>query len=335
MDRSLSRRTWRLALAVLMTVPLAACASDSGEEADTATGTGKFPSKKMEMIVPVSPGGGWDTVSRAVADALPAHLPGAEPLTVLNNNNGLGVEQYRLVTADKSGHVLGPLTIPGIAASAASGQAVDLRKARPLGSVGEDPYVVVASKKSGLRTIDDVVKRNKVTVGSSSGRTGGDFFVNVVMSSAFGHPWEYVNHEGSSEASLAAIRGDVELITQPLSSIAKSLPDPNLVPLLVFSDERVKQLPDVPTAAETGSTKNIADLGRIYRTFFVSSDTPDDVVAALEQALAAVAKDQAFISRMSTSGSPVIYKSAKEISTVLADIVKIADQNKNQFKTAG
>lgn len=329
MRTNLPLRSWYRNAALLCVLPLvASCGTNAGE--DSAE---DFPSRNMEMVVHVSPGGGWDTVSRAVADMLPAHLSdGSATMGVTNRTGGSGIQQYGHVVADDTGHRMGPLPLPGIAAAAAiSPDAVDLAGARPLGSVGEEPYVVVASQSSGITSIEDLAERDSVTVGSSAGTTGGDYFVNVIMEASFGGDWSYVNHEGSTEAALAAIRGDIDIITQPLTSISPQLSDENLVPLLVFADEPVEAAPEVPLAADSELTTDISELGRIYRVFFVSSGTPDDVTEELEAALKGVVEDPAFIDRMETSGSPASYMSPEDVQALIDELAEVVNTHGEQF----
>lgn len=325
------KRTSRLlaaSAAVLSVLAVAACGSTAGA-GSAANYPGNDP---IEMVVQVSPGGGWDTVSRALAQDLPKYLKGAK-VEVLNRTGGSGLEQFGYVAQDADGHRLGPLPLPGIvSASISNPDIVDMSKVTTLGSVGEDPYVVVASKKSGITSLHDLATRQKVTVGSSAGVAGGDYFLNVLMQSAFDGDWEYVNHEGSTEAALSAVRGDVDIITQPLSSILPQLDDPNLVPLVMFSDKAEKGAEDVPLAKDQPETKDFADLGRIYRVFFVSKNTPEAIVTKLRSAVKSVTEDQSYIDSMAKAGSPAKYLSPEQTNKVINDLEEVANQHKAAFQ---
>lgn len=131
-------RAWKItavAAAALLGLALSGCAN-SGAAA------GEFPGNEpIEMVVHTSPGGGWDTVSRALADNLPDYLDGAK-IEVINRTGGAGLEQFGYITATADGHRIGPLPFPGIVSAAtANPEMIDLEKAQSLGSVSEDPYV--------------------------------------------------------------------------------------------------------------------------------------------------------------------------------------------------
>ncbi|MPZ74358.1 MAG: hypothetical protein GEU74_14235, partial [Nitriliruptorales bacterium] len=160
---------------------LPACAADEGP-----VEAGTYPSRPVEMIVQSSPGGGWDAVSRAVAEALPRHLEGADDIPVANRTGGGGAEQFELVVSDPTGHTVGPLALPGLVGASAAGLEIDLSRAQVLGSVSEEPYVLVASRASGLTSIEDLAARDSVLVGNSQSVSGGDYFTNVLLSSHLG-----------------------------------------------------------------------------------------------------------------------------------------------------
>ena len=314
-----------VATVALLPLLVTACGQDSGSDGESD----KLNTDKLEMIVQVSPGGGWDTMSRAVADFLPACVDGSKAVTVYNRI-GQG-EQFRVITSDKTGTKLGPLPFPGVIGGIAAGEDRDLDKVQVLGSVGEDPYVTAVSKKSGITSLEDLATKDKVLVGNSSGKTGGDFFVNVILSGALGGKWTYVNHEGSQEAGLAAIRGDVDLVTQPLSSIAELLKDDSLVPIVVYSAEPVEELPDVVAAGQNPLTKEIADLGRIYRVLMISSAAPDGAAETLQAGIKCVAENRDFIKRMGATGSPVTYMSPEETLDLQNRLLKVTEENQDRF----
>lgn len=325
--RTRASKVMAVAAAAVMGSLLAGCAESASSDA-----AGDFPGNDaIEMVAHTSPGGGWDTVSRALADYLPKYIDGAK-MEVLNRTGGAGLEQYGYVTSTNDGHRIGPLPFPGIvSAKMANPDMIDVTKAQPLGSVAEDPYVVVASKASGITSVDDLASRKSVTVGSSGGTTGGDYFLNVIMENRFGANWEYVNHEGSTEATLAAIRGDVDIVTQPVSTIQSNLSDPNLVPLVVFSEKPVQDLPGVTLAKDVEPMRDFADLGRIYRVFFVSESTPEKVVQRLQDAVKSAAEDPAFVDQMKKSGFPVTYLPPQKTEQILDRLLKAAEEHAEAF----
>ena len=89
-----------------------------------------FPSKAITFVVPVSPGGGFDTATRMIVPYLKKYLPG-QPNVIVKNapggewNIGIG----KIYRAKPDGHTIGILNLPGNAVNQVLGTAkFDLRK---------------------------------------------------------------------------------------------------------------------------------------------------------------------------------------------------------------
>lgn len=66
-----------------------------------------YPNHPIELIVPVSPGGGTDIVGRAFADAAKKYLP-QQPMTVINKPGASGaIGMGELINAKPDGYKIG------------------------------------------------------------------------------------------------------------------------------------------------------------------------------------------------------------------------------------
>ena len=87
-----------------------------------------------------------------------------------------------------------------------------------------------------------------------------------------------------------------------------------------MSEERSGILPDVPTFKEEG-----LDVGTIatWRGLTVPKDTPDEIVAKLEDAFTKAAKEEKFTSFMEKSGLGIQLKSSSEFKDFMDENYKM------------
>ena len=95
----------------------------------------KFPSKSITYIIPVTPGGGFDTASRMLIPYLKKYLPGNPNIIVRNIPGGewsIGIN--KMYRARPDGHTVCILNLPGNAVGQVLGTAkYDLNKIKWIG----------------------------------------------------------------------------------------------------------------------------------------------------------------------------------------------------------
>ncbi len=222
--------------------------------AGAAAAKGKFPSANITFIVPVTPGGGFDTNARLIAPFLKKYLPG-QPNVVIKNVPGgewrLGImEMYK---SKPDGHTICIFNLPGNLIGQLTQLAeYDLHKVAWIGRITDSIYVGAFSHKSGLKTIPDLRKAPQVKAGVV-GLTSTTSLGIIISAKEMGFKTRLINHNGSQEAILAAIRGDIDLVTYVFPSLRKFIVDAkDLHPFVVYAKQRLKELPDTPTIGELG-----------------------------------------------------------------------------------
>jgi len=259
----------------------------------------KFPSKTISYIIPVSPGGGFDTESRMLIPYLKKYLPGRPNIIVRNIPGGswrIGItKMYR---AKPDGHTICILNIPGNAASQVLGLAkFDLNKIKWIGNISQDVYVTALSPKSKYKTLKDLQNAPMVTsavVGLAS--TAG--LGTIIAGERMGFKLKPIPGEGSAEAMLAAIRGDVDYVQYPFSTLKRAIVDTNdLIPLWIYAAKRHETLPNVPTIGEMGYP-DLLDIITIYRTVGGPPGLPDDIYKTWSDAFWKATNDPEFLKRM-------------------------------------
>lgn len=126
----------------------------------------------------------------------------------------------------------------------------------PLFNVVTDPGVMVVGKDSKYKTMRELLDAAKaspghVTVGNS-GVGGDDFFSVIMIEKATGLKFQSIPFAGDGPSWAAAMGGKIDASSNNLGITYPQVKAGNLRVLAVYTDERVKELPDVPTLKELG-----------------------------------------------------------------------------------
>jgi tripartite-type tricarboxylate transporter receptor subunit TctC len=285
-----------------------------------------FPSKTITFIVPVTPGGGFDTVTRMLVPYLRKYLPGNPNIIVKNAPGGewnIGIN--KMYRSKPDGHTIGILNLPGNAVNQVIGTAkFDLNKITWLGNISQVIYVTALSTKSKYRTLEDLKKAPEVTSGvvglASTAGLG-----TIIAAERMGVKMKPIPHAGSTEAILAAIRGDVDWVQYPFSTLKKSIIDsPDLVPAWVYAKKRLELLPDLPTVEELGYG-DLIDIITMYRPVGAPPELPEDVKKIWNDAFWKATNDPEFQQKMVKSNrNPAPMTPEETAAMVSRAVVEVA-----------
>ncbi len=251
----------------------------------------KFTGKTITFIVPTSPGGGFDTNARLLAPFLKKYLPD-QPNVVVKNVPGaawrLGImEMYK---SKPDGSVVCIFNIPGNVVDQVSGLAqYDLTKVAWIGNITGTFMVTALSPKTKVRTLEDLRKATNLKTGVV-GLSSTASLATLIAGEEMGFKVKPINFDGSTEALLSAIRGDTDLVTFNFPSIKKFIVDSkDLIPFVVYSKARIKELPDTPTIVEMGYER-LLDVVGLDNMVGAAPGTPPEIAklwqAAFDKAIA-------------------------------------------------
>lgn len=164
----------------------------------------------------------------------------------------------------------------------------------PIANIVTDPGVVVVAPDSPFETFEDLVTQAEespgtVTVGNS-GIGGDDFFTSVLLEQAADIELQKVPFEGDGPSWAAAMGGKIDASFNNVGITFPQVKEGNLRALAVFSEERLPELPDVPTATELGYDL-VAGSSRGYSG---PADFPEDARRQLVEALGRVVENPEF-----------------------------------------
>lgn len=247
-----------------------------------------YPNQPIRIIVPFTPGGGTDFLSRTVA----AKLSESTKWNVLAENRAgaggtLGIASAARAKPDGYEIVMGQLDNLAVAPSLYSKLNYDsVKDFSPIGIVGEAPLIVVAGKDSPYKTFDDLVTAAKkapgtINYGSPGAGTSTHLAAELLQQQA-GIKLVHVPYKGSGPAMIDLMGGQIPVMFASIPSAAPQIKSGSVTPLAVTSPKRSPALPNVPTVAELGFPG--FDV-RVWYGLLAPANTPRPVVETLNTEL--------------------------------------------------
>lgn len=227
--------------------------------------TGCSPEDNQEVItdevriVAGSIGGGWDLTARAIQDVLMSENLVDEDIHVLNKI-GAGGELGWKYTKQQKDHVLAINSSLLITNHLLGQSKITYKDFTPIAILATEWEVVIVSKDSSISSAKSLMENLKETpseykIGVSP-RLGNDDQLSFVLAGkqAGLQPEEldFFIYENSAQVVDALLKKQIDVATMTLAE-AKKYYDLNQVKMLVISsDERLTELPEIPTWSEEG-----------------------------------------------------------------------------------
>lgn len=217
-----------------------------------------FPTQAIRLVVPQSAGSGGDILARLVAEPMSQAL--GQPVIVDNRPgaNGVTATNY-LKQQPADGHtiMLGGVSMMSFNPHLYRSLPYDaLRDFTFISPFADTPYVLVASKRSGLADMAQLIARAKAapeTVTFSSAGIGNGTHLSTEMTAArAGIRLLHVPYNGSGPALTAVVSGEADLMTSVLGPALPLIRGGQITALAVVRRARSEKLPDVPTVQESG-----------------------------------------------------------------------------------
>lgn len=298
------RRKLVTAAALSAVLPLAAHAQ---------TATSVWPDKPIRFVVPYTPGGGTDTVTRHIAAKITQDTKWA--FLVDNKPGGGGNIGVDFVAKSKpDGYTIGMGQTANLAINPAALPKMPFDPVKDLiavALVAEVPTVLVVRADAPFRTLADVVKAGKAKPGelrqavATVGTVG--HLAGEMLTRKAGFTVLTVPYKGAGPALTDLLGGQTDFMFATPQAVLSLIKGGKLRPLAVTSAQRSSALPEVPTVAESGY-KGFEAVD--WKVIVAPAGTPPEVVkrlnAAVEKALASPAMQAQLVAESSTAmgGSP-------------------------------
>jgi tripartite-type tricarboxylate transporter receptor subunit TctC len=299
-----------------------------------------YPERDIELVVPYSAGGGYDRWGRMVADALPEHLPNDVNVIVRNVEGGGGlVGANQVLGGEPDGYQL-LLSDPGNLASGQlqGGLEVDPTEITTIGRVTTDPQILLVNPDSGIETIEDLksLSEERPILQADS-----DVSPLVVATyEAFGIPFEFVLHEGGSEARLSVIRGDTDAAMFSHLSVLEEINAGDLNGILYIGEEKpaegdpgYEEVVDMQTIADAGHPELAAPLEQ-HRMLLAAPGVPDCARDILEGALEEAINSEGFQAQADEAQLAPRFASAEDSAEIMEATVETFTEYREEIEQA-
>src|SRR6187200_2644409 len=218
-----------------------------------------YPDQPIKIIVTFPPGGSADIVIRALQPLLAEDL--RQPI-VIENRAGAGgnIGIAAVAQAAPDGYTLGVaaagvLTVnPHLNRAAMSFD--PLKDLVPVTLLAEIPFVLVASQKSEITSVADLIAKAKAEPQGLSIGHGGNGTAMHLTSALFTQKADIgiqlIAYRGTAPAAVDVLAGHVPLAVLDIPASQQLIRDGKLKALGVSSAKRVVFLPEVPALSEMG-----------------------------------------------------------------------------------
>lgn len=220
--------------------------------------SGAWPSQPVRFIVPYTPGGGTDTVTRHIAEKITTatkwvflvdNKPGA------NGNIGMDAvakarpDGYTIGMGQTSNLAINPVITAKMPFDAA-------RELVPVALVAELPTVMVVRSDAPWKTLAEVIRSAQARPGETKQALAGTGTVGhlagELLSRRAGIQVLNIPYKGASPAITDLIGGQTDYMFATPQSVVGMIRGGKLRALAVTSPKRLAILPEVPTVAESG-----------------------------------------------------------------------------------
>lgn len=286
-----------LAAGIALTMVLTAC-SQSGEpgnsgdskneaqsnttQAENSGSEVSLKGKNVTFICPWDAGGSSDAMTRKVAEMF-GKITGAN--TSVENQGGAGgtTATTDFIGAATDGtaiclEAVGVFTLQPFVREV--GYSID--DFTPVVGLTTEPIVMVASKASGVKNMDELLAKGTVSYGYNGAGSLMELcqkkFFSMTEMTATG-----VAYDGSNETVTALLGGHIDVAVAHPAEVLQYIETGDLYPVGIFSAQRDTRegLKDIPTFIEMGYDVDMS----VWKFMMIPKGTPEDMTAYIVDAL--------------------------------------------------
>lgn len=265
----------------------------------------KYPSRPITLTGSFAAGGSTDLTCRAIAKVAEKYIkqpivavpkPGGAGLIALQNLASSKPDGYTLHLGRPADYSIGPFIekLP-----------FDVVKTFiPVAQVTQDRNAFSVFAGSPWKTIEELVAAAKAEPGKIRYAVANPTTCARMSLEKFcydaGIKLTIVPFQGSAPATIAVAGGHIPVSTATVGEVLPHYRSGKMRILLVCSDRRNRDLPDVPTSQEKGySGVNFGN----WCTVFARIDTPKPILMKIESIMKKVAEDEEFVKTMAMMAS--------------------------------
>jgi tripartite-type tricarboxylate transporter receptor subunit TctC len=295
-----------------------------------------YRGKTISIIIGGTPGGGFDTLARAIGRHIGRHIPG-DPAIVAKNMPGAGGTQaldHLYNTADKDGTVMGLVnnTPPFVPLFSGTPTRFDATKFSWLGTPSVESPLVLIWQSVPVNSLTDL-QMTEITVGASGANSAQAFYSRLINATLHTKMKIVSGYRGQNDIFIAMERREVDgypsVFYSSLTSTRPTwLPEKIAKVALQYGPEPLPELPGVAWAPD--HIKDTSDKtlfltatapNALGRPLLMPPDVPADRLAAVRKALMDTFNDPAF---QTEAGKIGLLVNAPRTGQQLAEVIRTA-----------
>ena len=309
-----------------------------------------FAGKTITITTHSAAGGQYDGYLRLLARYIGKYIPGNPNIAVLNQvgAGGLLAVNHALTLAPRDGTFLtlvanGLLLFQGVGQPGLRGSLGDLNW---IGNFSAANAITVVSASAGVRTIEDV-RRKEIVIGSS-GAGSISALLPAAHNALAGAKFRVVQgYEGSAAMNLAIRRGELHgrsgsTWKEYQADFPQETRDGTLLALTQTGEAREADLPDTPLLTEIVGD----DPGKLAAARFVSEaltqnralaappDVPAEIVAVLRAAFEKSIAEPEFLANAKRAGLEIAPTTGEYVTKVVKDVLAAPAETRALAKAA-
>lgn len=281
-----------------------------------------YPARPIRLLVGGAAGSVPDTVARLISERLAAAL--RQPVVVDDRPGASGIlAMQALIAAAADGYTIALATISQAVFNSYlfSRLSYDpLRDLEPVSTLVAGPLMIVAHPTFPANTFAEFVARakaepSKILFGTTQLGSPPDVFARFLMRSV-GADVVFVPFKSGLDGMNGALRGDVQVFVDSPLILREQIKAGNLKPLAITGEARDRELPNVPTLAQSGFP---AVLGEPWIGLVAPARTPSDVVDRLNREITATLQTADLRDRLERLSLVPVLGSPAQFRTLIRD----------------
>jgi tripartite-type tricarboxylate transporter receptor subunit TctC len=285
---------------------------------------GKYPDRRVNWIVPVKPGGSFDTIARflspQVAQAFQVSGAKGGGIILKNVPEAGGRRAYtNIFNAKPDGYTFGDFNLGFITENISSKPDFDVMKFTYLLRTGVS-IRVIATKKDGFKNWKEMMNAaNTKELKWAAGNYGrGAHIDSILAKETMGIPAKLINFSGTADSISAIIRGDVQVGLFSLDSIFSLLKAGEFKLLMIFDEK--SEYPGVPSVKELGYPE-LSETIRYQRYIVGPPGMPRQIVEAINSVFKKVLTTKETIAWAERMEYPLLPLYGKESEVVAKNVM--------------
>lgn len=281
-----------------------------------------YPSRPVKFVAGFPPGGGMDSVARALGEKLSPRL--GQQVVVENRpgaGGAIGTDAVAKSAPDGYTLLIGPIGSQAITHHTMPKRTFDFqRDFAHVSRIGYGTIVFVVPAGSKAQSVKDFVALAKAAPGkltfASSGTGALIHLTGEMFRLAAGLDMTHVPYKGTTQILPDLLDGRIDMALDSAPAYLPHLKAGRVRALAVASPRRSALMPELPTMAEAGVPGVVSQTDY---AMYAPAGTPRDVIALLNREVNAVVQMEDFRARMAALGIEVAGGTPDSLQAEYAD----------------